>query len=338
LPVRSKAKAGGRRRNPTNWSYTGVSLPTYTNRGFTGHEHLDMFELIHMLSEAKSREQSEAGNGRVYDPKIAQFLSPDPVIQDPYSIFSYNRYSYCLNNPLKYTDPLGLTVADKQPEMEVINPGWLKYVPYGVYSGLYNDYEIGPTGGGGNIVEIEGVYWDKDAKAYRNKKDGHLLSEAEYLAYINLLLNEAANGGGTWDPITNDRISQLHSDVQGPATNFINQVESELGIQLRVTQGLRTFAEQNALYAKGRTAPGSIVTNAQGGQSYHNYGLAIDVVEINNGRANWNTNWSAISEIGIRNGFEWGGNFRSISDNPHFQMTFGYSTTDLLNLYNSGQW
>jgi len=53
-----------------------------------------MFELIHM-------------NGRIYDPEITRFLSPDPFIQDPYNIFNYNRYSYCLNNPLKYTDPSG---------------------------------------------------------------------------------------------------------------------------------------------------------------------------------------------------------------------------------------
>ena len=45
---RSTAKVEGRRRNPTDWSYSGVTLPTYTNRGFTGHEHLDNFSLIYM--------------------------------------------------------------------------------------------------------------------------------------------------------------------------------------------------------------------------------------------------------------------------------------------------
>jgi RHS repeat-associated protein len=84
----------GKRRNVTDWSYSNVTMPTYTNRGFTGHEHLDEFDLIHM-------------NGRIYDPEIARFLSPDPIIQDPYNLLNYNRYSYCLNNPLKYTDPSG---------------------------------------------------------------------------------------------------------------------------------------------------------------------------------------------------------------------------------------
>ena len=69
-------------------------IPKLTNRGFTGHEHIDEMNLIHM-------------NGRVYDPTIGRFLSPDPHIQDPHNTQSYNRYTYVLNNPLKYTDPSG---------------------------------------------------------------------------------------------------------------------------------------------------------------------------------------------------------------------------------------
>ncbi len=65
-----------------------------TTRGFTDHEHLDGVGLIHM-------------NGRVYDPVIGRFVSPDPMIQDPEFSQSFNRYSYVVNNPLKYTDPTG---------------------------------------------------------------------------------------------------------------------------------------------------------------------------------------------------------------------------------------
>ncbi|VVM18114.1 hypothetical protein BSPWISOXPB_1307 [uncultured Gammaproteobacteria bacterium] len=65
-------------------------IPALTNRGFTGHEHIDEMGLIHM-------------NGRVYDPQIGRFLSADPYIQSPYNTQSYNRYSYTINNPLKYT-------------------------------------------------------------------------------------------------------------------------------------------------------------------------------------------------------------------------------------------
>ena len=64
------------------------------HRGYCGHEMLDEFGLINM-------------NGRLYDPALARFLSPDPYVQFPDFTQSYNRYSYCLNNPLKYTDPSG---------------------------------------------------------------------------------------------------------------------------------------------------------------------------------------------------------------------------------------
>ncbi|MCP5208466.1 MAG: RHS repeat-associated core domain-containing protein [Hahellaceae bacterium] len=66
----------------------------FTSRGFTGHEHLDDFGLIHM-------------NGRVYDPVIGRFLTPDPLIQAPHFSQSYNRYSYVWNNPLSMVDPSG---------------------------------------------------------------------------------------------------------------------------------------------------------------------------------------------------------------------------------------
>ncbi len=69
-------------------------IPALTNRGFTGHEHIDEMGFIHM-------------NGRVYDPSIGRFLSADPTIQHPYNTQDYNRYSYTTNNPLKYVDMNG---------------------------------------------------------------------------------------------------------------------------------------------------------------------------------------------------------------------------------------
>ncbi len=65
-----------------------------TSRGYTGHEHIDAFDLINL-------------NGRAYDPVVGAFLSPDPYVQAPDMPQNLNRYAYCLNNPLKYTDPSG---------------------------------------------------------------------------------------------------------------------------------------------------------------------------------------------------------------------------------------
>lgn len=86
--------AWGRRRNPNNWTYDNMSQNSLLDRGYTGHEHLDQFGLINM-------------NGRVYDPFVARFLSPDRYVQSPDYTQSFNRYSYGFNNPLKYTDPTG---------------------------------------------------------------------------------------------------------------------------------------------------------------------------------------------------------------------------------------
>ncbi|MEA1897897.1 MAG: RHS repeat-associated core domain-containing protein, partial [Bacteroidota bacterium] len=87
--------AWGRRRNPDNWSYDNIPAAFFDfNRGFTGHEHIDEFGLINM-------------NGRVYDPVLGRFLSPDNYVQLPDFTQNFNRYSYAWNNPLVYTDPSG---------------------------------------------------------------------------------------------------------------------------------------------------------------------------------------------------------------------------------------
>jgi RHS repeat-associated protein len=87
--------AWGRRRDKDTWSYTLSGEPAlFADRGFTGHEFLSDFNLYNM-------------NGRLYDPVVGRFLSPDPYITDPSFSQSYNRYSYCLNNPLKFTDYSG---------------------------------------------------------------------------------------------------------------------------------------------------------------------------------------------------------------------------------------
>ena len=92
----------GNPRKFSNWTLvdsttlTGFSMPA---RGFTGHEHLQRFNIINM-------------KGRLYDPVIGRFFSPDNFVQLPDFTQNYNRYSYCLNNPLAYVDPSGEGFAD----------------------------------------------------------------------------------------------------------------------------------------------------------------------------------------------------------------------------------
>uniref|UniRef100_UPI0018E0BF92 RHS repeat domain-containing protein n=1 Tax=Marinimicrobium alkaliphilum TaxID=2202654 RepID=UPI0018E0BF92 len=86
-----------------------VVLKPDTTRGYTDHEHLDEVGLIHM-------------NGRVYDPKLARFVQADPIVQDPSTTRSLNRYSYVWNNPLNATDPSGF-VCDSVHSVEECDPG-----------------------------------------------------------------------------------------------------------------------------------------------------------------------------------------------------------------------
>lgn len=111
------------------------------------------------------------------------------------------------------------------------------------------------------------------------------------------------------------------------------------GIPIRVTSGLRTFAEQDALYAQGRTRPGNVVTKARGGYSNHNYGLAVDVVPLANGRPNWNVPdkvWQAIGEEGKRARLSWGGDWKGFVDRPHFELPVGMSVQECLRIYRQG--
>jgi len=123
----------------------------------------------------------------------------------------------------------------------------------------------------------------------------------------------------TWDPITDQRIQNLHPDVRDAARRFINEAANR-DIYLRVADGRRTRKEQDAKYAQGRTKPGLIVTWAFGGKSPHLYGLAIDVVPMKNGQPYYASDrWIEIGYIGESYGFEWGGHWKR-KDRPHFQM------------------
>jgi peptidoglycan LD-endopeptidase CwlK len=136
------------------------------------------------------------------------------------------------------------------------------------------------------------------------------------------------------------RLSLIHPELRLKARELIKRAYDK-GIYVIVSQGLRTITEQNALYAQGRTAPGKIVTNAKGGTSYHNYGLAFDfAISNSNGTVvYWDTSidtnkdgakdWYQVGAIGQQLGLEWGGSWTGFKDIPHFQLTFGLSIKDL---------
>lgn len=154
----------------------------------------------------------------------------------------------------------------------------------------------------------------------------------------------------TWDSLTDKRIKQLDPRVQQSATNFINNTESTLGIQLRITESYRTGAQQNLYYARGRTQEKlNLVglnnvkarpdlphnTDAIAGKSYHNYGRALDAVIMENGNPNWSKPITPeIANVGSQQGFVWGGSFK---DYPHFEMSLGQSVGQLYKTYSYDQ-
>nr|WP_235948379.1 M15 family metallopeptidase [Paenibacillus glycinis] len=134
-------------------------------------------------------------------------------------------------------------------------------------------------------------------------------------------------------------VEALHPVVAAKMTELI-KLTSKAGITILITDGFRSSLEQDVLYEQGRTAKGQVVTNAKGGASYHNYGLAIDfALRTSEGDAIWDltydgnhngkADWSEVVAIAKSLGFAWGGDWKSFKDYPHLQMDFGYSIDEL---------
>lgn len=157
------------------------------------------------------------------------------------------------------------------------------------------------------------------------------------------------------DPITEERIKLLHPKIRVEVLKMYHEMCAVLTgkAMLRFAYTLRTFKEQDDLYAIGRTVKGRKVTNASGGKSFHNYGLAFDIVLLldldGNGTfesASWETyvdfdgdgksDWMEVVLIAKQYGWTWGGDWKFI-DKPHFEKTFGYSVNELLEMVQNGK-
>jgi peptidoglycan L-alanyl-D-glutamate endopeptidase CwlK len=122
------------------------------------------------------------------------------------------------------------------------------------------------------------------------------------------------------------RLTAVHPEL----ASRIRQLDEMLATQqifIRVTQALRTWGEQDALYAQGRTTPGATVTKAKGGYSWHNFGLAVDVAPFDGSIPDWSLNhpaWARIvavgQSLGLVDGISW-------HDEPHLQLTGSFPAT-----------
>jgi RHS repeat-associated protein len=279
----------GKPRNPTNWTSDATLDPKMTI-GFTGHEQPDEAGLVNMI-------------GRMYDPVIGRFVSADPFVQAPGFSQSLNRYSYVMNNPLKMVDPSGYFYIDIGVNVAaILNSvyGWasreaeirgaeisrqLAYLPHTVsdkvggegssYLGSAKTDTQGPTG------ETQGIDWeqfDNDVGLSEKSK-----KEAAFFDW---------NIRTPFDQGTETRLNELNPGLRPIALEHLREMRAQ-GLDPRILEkgGLRTYQQQDSLYAQGRPGgpPGSKhVTNAQGGESYHNFAAAYDVTQFKNGAPNWN--------------------------------------------------
>ena len=127
-------------------------------------------------------------------------------------------------------------------------------------------------------------------------------------------------------------LADLIPCVKTRAENFIRSCKAA-GIDVLITSTLRDKESQDALYAQGRTTVGKIVTNAKGGQSFHNYGCAFDFVPIVNGKAMWDDSrtFEKCGVIAEPLGLEWAGRWTKFKETAHCQYTGGLTLIDLQN-------
>lgn len=180
---------------------------------------------------------------------------------------------------------------------------------------------------------------------YTGKLDGGfgpLTSKAE--ADFEKAYAAAAKKYGLFDLRSEGVIATLLPTAQIKARQFMS-VKPPAGLTVRLLSGTRTYAEQNALYAQGRTGKGSVVTNARGGSSNHNFGIAWDVGIFEGGlyytgrNAKENKAYADLAKLvkAAKLGLEWGGDWTTIVDMPHYQLPTGKSVSQVRALFEAGQ-
>jgi peptidoglycan L-alanyl-D-glutamate endopeptidase CwlK len=185
----------------------------------------------------------------------------------------------------------------------------------------------------------------KSCGLYTGRLDGSfgpLTSQAEDA--FEKAYDAAAKKYGSFDLRTEGTIATLLPAAQIKARQFMN-VKPPPGLVVKLLSGTRTYAEQNALFAQGRSRPGRVVTNARGGSSNHNFGIAWDVGIFEGGlyytgrNSKENKAYAALAQLvkAAKLGLEWGGDWKTIVDMPHYQLPTGKSVSQVRALFEAGK-
>jgi peptidoglycan L-alanyl-D-glutamate endopeptidase CwlK len=150
--------------------------------------------------------------------------------------------------------------------------------------------------------------------------------------------DQLASRFGTFDSRSERNIRTLHLRAQEAARVFLGAFAAA-EFQVRIISGNRTYREQDAIYAQGRTKPGKIVTKAKGGQSNHNFAIAWDIgIFIDGKYLPESPFYKAAAPIALAatTGVEWGGNWTT-PDRPHYQLITGMDIAEVRELFESGR-
>lgn len=196
-------------------------------------------------------------------------------------------------------------------------------------------YNIEADGDFGKATDLA----TKDFQASRNLRPDGKVGDMTYKAAESLKVDvgsqkptdlpaQPTNGlSNTYNEV---KLQQVHPALAHRARKILQFAKAD-GFELRVSQGLRTFKEQDDLFRKRPK-----VTNARAGQSMHNYGLAVDFAFVVDGKISWDEKlYKNIGKWAMNAGLEWGGNWRKFKDMPHCQLPGLPSYKELLPIYQS---
>lgn len=152
--------------------------------------------------------------------------------------------------------------------------------------------------------------------------------------------SRAPESSDQFDARTESNIAKLTPKTQAAARRFMAVVVPAMasrGYEVRITSGLRTYAEQDALYAQSRSKPGPRVTNAQGGYSWHNFGCAWDITLFKNGTPIYESPlYDECAKIGREQGLDCGEFWKSLPDQPHYNVTGGLTMAQMRKMIDAG--
>lgn len=179
----------------------------------------------------------------------------------------------------------------------------------------------------------------KSAGLYTDRLDGIWgpNTDAAFDAFLEQARN-VAQQEGTFDPRTERNLATLQIPAQRAARRFMKAVTGA-GVDARIISGTRSYEEQNRLFRQGRFGnAGPRVTNARGGQSNHNFGIAWDIGVFENGAyLTTAPPYEHAAEVGLGPGVAWGGDWTSFVDRPHYQLVLDLKISEVRRRFEAGE-